>query len=95
MLDLAYQGWLHVSVGYSPNAPRYVPYHRLIERHRKIGGGEPAAADPRQISATAGIGYSYLAGRNPAATPIGASGRAYDLAAGDPGAVLCRHLGGS
>ncbi len=25
-LDLAYQGWLHVNVGYSPNAPRYVPY---------------------------------------------------------------------
>jgi uncharacterized protein (TIGR02001 family) len=63
-VDLSYQDWLHFSVGYSPNSPRFLrdPYHMFV------GVGEESAevSLQRQIfggfSLMAGVGYSSLQG---------------------------------
>ncbi len=70
-----------MSVGYSPNSPRYVPYpyDSLHRRNGEIGRGEPATTDPRQVSATAGVGYSYLDGPESGGYTYWSVGGSYDL----------------
>jgi uncharacterized protein (TIGR02001 family) len=79
-LDATYQGWLNVGLVYSPNAPRYTFYRGLI-------GVSSAAAEIsvqrpvwRKLSATAGVGYSRLAGPDPAGYAYWSTGAAWDLA---------------
>jgi uncharacterized protein (TIGR02001 family) len=80
-VDLAYQGWLHLSVGYSPNSPRYVPY----PYESLLGVTEKSAELSLQrqllgkLSATAGVGYSYLDGPFPGGYTYWSIGSAYDL----------------
>ena len=80
-VDMAYQGWLHFSVDYSPNAPRYVayPYNRLIsvaEKSAELGVQRQVVG---KLSATAGIGYAYLDGPEEGGYTYWSVGGAYDL----------------
>ncbi len=80
-VDLAYQGWLHVNVGYSPNAPRYVPYpyDRLIgvaEKSAEVSLQRPILG---KLSATAGFGYSFLDGPDSGGYSYWSVGGSYDL----------------
>ena len=80
-VDLAYQGWLHVNVGYSPNAPRYVPYpyDRLIgvtEKSAEVSLQRPILG---KLSATAGVGYSFLDGPDSGGYTYWSVGGSYDL----------------
>jgi uncharacterized protein (TIGR02001 family) len=80
-LDIAYQGWLHLAFGYSPNAPRYVPYPYDI----LMGVTEKSAEISLQrqirgtLSATAGVGYSYLNGPDSGGYTYWSIGGSYDL----------------
>jgi len=80
-LDVAYQGWLQFSLGYSPNSPRFVPY----PYDGLIGVAEKSAEVnlQRQIagrfSATAGLGYSFLEGPESGGYAYWSVGGAYDL----------------
>jgi uncharacterized protein (TIGR02001 family) len=80
-VDLAYQGWLHLSVGYSPNAPRYLsyPYERLIgvtEKSAELSLQRPILG---KLSATAGVGYSFLEGPESGGYTYWSVGGSYDL----------------
>ena len=79
--DLAYQGWLRISLEYSPDAPRYVPYpyDRLMgvsEKSAEISAQRQIAG---KLSFLAGIGYSYLDGPFSAGYAYWSIGAAYDL----------------
>jgi uncharacterized protein (TIGR02001 family) len=78
-VDIAFQQWVDVSVIYSPNAPRYLPYYGLegvattsaeVNLQRPILG---------KLSATGGIGYSRFEGPDPAGYGYWSVGAAYDL----------------
>lgn len=78
--DAAYQGWLHVSLNYSPNSPRYVaaPYSKLMavaEKSAEISVQRPIVG---KFSATAGVGYSTLAGPDSGGYAYWSLGGAYD-----------------
>lgn len=78
--DLAFQEWLDVGIVYSPNSPRYVPYRGLL-----AVSSESAEVDLQRplldkLSGTAGVGYSYFAGPEPAGYAYWSIGAAYDLA---------------
>jgi uncharacterized protein (TIGR02001 family) len=78
--DAAYQGWLHFSLNYSPNSPRFVamPYFKLIgvtEKSAEIGVQRPIAG---KFSATAGLGYSVLSGPDSGGYVYWSIGGAYD-----------------
>ena len=80
-VDLAYQGWLHLSVGYSPNAPRYVgyPYDSLIgvtDKSAELSLQRPILG---KLSATAGVGYSFLDGPDSGGYAYWSIGGSYDL----------------
>jgi uncharacterized protein (TIGR02001 family) len=79
-VEATYRGWLNVGLVYSPDAPRYSSYRGLI-------GVSSAAAEIsvqrtvwRRLSATAGAGYSRLAGPDPAGYAYWSTGAAWDLA---------------
>jgi len=79
--DLAYQGWLHFSMGYSPNSPRFLPWpHSYI-----LGVSEKSAevSLQRQVfdkfSLTAGAGYSFLGGPESGGYAYWSGGAAYDF----------------
>jgi len=79
--DLAYQGWLHFSVGYSPNSPRF-----LQKPSRYVIGVTEKSAElslQRQVfgkfSATAGAGYSFLDGPRSGGYAYWSGGAAYDF----------------
>jgi uncharacterized protein (TIGR02001 family) len=79
-LDLAYQEWLGVSLVFSPNAPRYL-------RGRGLFGVASESAEVNlqrplfgRLSGTAGIGYSHLAGPDPAGYAYWSVGAAYTMA---------------
>jgi uncharacterized protein (TIGR02001 family) len=80
-LDFAYQGWLHLSLGYSPNTPRYVPY----PYDALIGVTEKSAEVSLQrqilgkLSAVAGVGYSFLNGPDSGGYTYWSAGGSYDL----------------
>src|SRR5271165_453422 len=78
--DVAYQGWLEVSLAYSPDAPRYV-------RHRGLMGVTSESAEVNlqrpvlgKLSATGGIGYSHLDGPYAAGYTYWSLGAVYNLA---------------
>jgi len=80
-IDLAYQGWLHLGVGYSPNSPRFLPWpHSYI-----LGVSEKSAevSLQRQVfdkfSLTAGAGYSFLGGPESGGYAYWSGGAAYDF----------------
>ena len=79
--DLAYQGWLHLNLEYSPDAPRYVPYpyDRLMgvsEKSAEISAQRQVAG---KLSLLAGVGYSYLDGPFSGGYGYWSIGAAYDL----------------
>jgi uncharacterized protein (TIGR02001 family) len=79
--DIAFQGWLHFSVGYSPNSPRFLTY----PNRRLVGVGEKSAevSAQRQIvgkfSLIAGVGYSFLEGPDSGGYGYWSGGAAYDF----------------
>jgi len=77
--DVAYEEWLDVTLVYSPNAPRYVPYRGLVSVTSKSAEVSLQRPVLRRLSATAGIGYSYLDGPDPAGYVYWSVGAAYDL----------------
>lgn len=80
-VDLAYQGWLHLSIGYSPNAPRYVGYpfdslSGVTEKSAEMSLQRPILG---KLSATAGVGYSFLDGPDSGGYAYWSVGGSYDL----------------
>jgi uncharacterized protein (TIGR02001 family) len=80
-LDFAYQGWLHFSLDYSPNAPRFVPspYDGLISVAEKSAEMTLQRQIVGRLSATAGLGYSFLDGPGSGGYAYWSVGAAYDL----------------
>ena len=82
-VDVAYQGWLHMNVEYSPNSPRFIPtpYAVLIGESQK--SAEISVQRPiwQKLSLTAGIGYSFLAGAESQGYTYWSAGAAYDIRA--------------
>jgi uncharacterized protein (TIGR02001 family) len=80
-LDVAYRGWLHLSLGYSPNAPRHIgaPYHALVNMAEK--SAEVSLQRPifGKFSAAAGVGYSVVNGPESGGYAYWSGGIAYDL----------------
>jgi uncharacterized protein (TIGR02001 family) len=79
-LDTAYQGWLHVNIEYSPNAPRFLPYPyesltRLTEKSAEISAQRQIWG---KLSGIAGIGYSFLDGPNSGGYTYWSAGAAYE-----------------
>jgi len=79
--DLAYQGWLHFTVGFSPNSPRFLetPYHSLIgvtEKSAEVGLQRQIF---NKFSVTAGVGYSFLDGPESGGYVYWSGGAAYDF----------------
>jgi uncharacterized protein (TIGR02001 family) len=80
-LDVAYQGWLHFSLDYSPNSPRFVPYPyegliSVAEKSVEMTVQRPIVG---KFSATAGLGYSFLDGPESGGYVYWSVGAAYDL----------------
>jgi uncharacterized protein (TIGR02001 family) len=78
--DVAFQQWLDVTVIYSPDAPRYVPYYGLTgvtSKSAELNLQRPVLG---KLSATGGIGYSRFDGPDPAGYVYWSLGAAYDLA---------------
>jgi uncharacterized protein (TIGR02001 family) len=80
-LDVAYQGWLHLNLEYSPNSPRFLPhpYFALIGENQK--SAEISLQRPiwRKLSLTAGVGYSFLDGAESEGYTYWSAGAAYDI----------------
>jgi uncharacterized protein (TIGR02001 family) len=78
--DLAYQGWLHLSVGYSPNSPRYLaaPYRTHINVTEKSAEVSLQRQVFGKFSFTAGVGYSFLEGPESGGYAYWSGGAAYD-----------------
>jgi uncharacterized protein (TIGR02001 family) len=80
-LDVAYRGWLHLSLNYSPNSPRFVaaePYRGLVavtEKAAEVSVQRPIVG---KLSATAGVGYSTLSGPESGGYTYWSVGGAYD-----------------
>jgi len=80
-VDLSYQDWLHFSVGYSPNSPRFLrdPYNRFV------GVAEESAEVSLQrqmfggFSLMAGVGYSSLQGTEGGGYLYYSAGAAYNF----------------
>jgi uncharacterized protein (TIGR02001 family) len=79
--DLAYQGWLHFDVGYSPNSPRFLaqPYRRLIGVTEKSAELSLQRQVFGKFSVTAGAGYSFLDGPESGGYAYWSGGAAYDF----------------
>jgi uncharacterized protein (TIGR02001 family) len=80
-LDVAYQGWLHVSLGYSPNSPRFVaaPYRSLIGVTEKSAEINAQRQIVGSFSLTGGVGYSFLDGPESGGYVYWSAGAAYDV----------------
>lgn len=80
-LDVAYQGWLHFSLGYSPNSPRFVayPYRSLIGVTEKSAEASLQRQIIGKFSAHAGVGYSSLGGPQSGGYTYWSVGGAYDF----------------
>jgi uncharacterized protein (TIGR02001 family) len=77
--DLEYRGWLQLNLNYSPDAPRFLPHRGLLgvtEAAAEINVQRPIIG---KLSATAGLGYSHLAGPDSAGYVYWSAGAAYDL----------------
>jgi uncharacterized protein (TIGR02001 family) len=80
-VDVAYQGWLHLNVEYSPNAPRFLPrpYLTLIGENQKSAEISLQRQVWRKLSVIGGIGYSFLDGAESAGYTYWSAGGAYDI----------------
>ena len=80
-LDVAYQGWLHFSIGYSPNSPRFVavPYRNLFAVTEKSAEVSLQRQIIGKLSANAGVGYSMLGGPQSGNYTYWSAGAAYDV----------------
>lgn len=78
--DLAYRDWLGVTLIYSPNAPRYFSARGLVGVTSESAEFNLQRPVLGRLSATAGIGYSYFAGPDPAGYAYWSIGAAYTLA---------------
>jgi uncharacterized protein (TIGR02001 family) len=78
--DVAFQEWLDVSLIYSPNAPRYLPYRGLIGVTSKAAELNLQRPLLNRLSATAGVGYSYFGGPDQTGYAYWSIGAAFDLA---------------
>lgn len=82
-VDLSFEGWLHFTVGYSPDSWRF---YREGYRTELIGVGEKSAEVSLQrpivgkFSLTAGVGYSLLSGHRSGGYGYWSTGAAFDLA---------------
>jgi uncharacterized protein (TIGR02001 family) len=79
-LDIAYQGWLHFDLNYSPNTPRRIPppyasRTRVDEKSAEVNVQRPIVG---KLSATAGIGYSFVGGPESGGYTYWSLGFAYD-----------------
>jgi uncharacterized protein (TIGR02001 family) len=77
--DLAYQGWLHFDVGFSPNSPRFLqaPYRNLIGVNEKSAEVSLQRQVFDKLSVTAG--YSFLDGPESGGYVYWSGGAAYDF----------------
>jgi uncharacterized protein (TIGR02001 family) len=82
-LDVAYQGWLHFSLGYSPNSPRFLPrpYRSLIGVDEKSAELSAQRQIAGRFSLIAGVGYSFLEGPDSGGYAYWSGGAAYDFRA--------------
>jgi uncharacterized protein (TIGR02001 family) len=80
-LDVSYEGWLHMSVGYSPNSPRFLayPYRSLIGVDEKSVEVSAQRQIVGNLSLTAGVGYSFLEGPESGGYAYWSGGAAYDF----------------
>ena len=80
-LDISYQGWLHLDLGYSPNSPRFLPspYPGLIGVTEKSAELSAQRQILGKLSLTAGVGYSFLDGPEPGGYAYWSGGAAYDF----------------
>jgi uncharacterized protein (TIGR02001 family) len=79
-LDIAYQGWLHFDLNYSPNMPRRLPPpyaspERVDEKSAEVNLQRPVVG---KLSVTAGIGYSFVGGPESGGYTYWSAGTAYD-----------------
>ena len=77
--EVAYRGWLQLNLNYSPDSPRYVPYRGLMSVTETAAEINAQRAIIGKLSATAGVGYSHLAGASAAGYVYWGIGGAYDL----------------
>jgi uncharacterized protein (TIGR02001 family) len=79
-LDVSYQGWLHLGLGYSPNSPRFLayPYRSLIGVSEKSAEVSVQRQIAGKFSLTAGVGYSFLGGPESGGYCYWSAGAAYD-----------------
>jgi len=82
-LDLSYQGWLHLGLGYSPNSPRFLPYPYggligVTEKSAEISAQRQLFG---KFSLTGGVGYSFLDGPDSGGYTYWSAGAAYDFQA--------------
>jgi uncharacterized protein (TIGR02001 family) len=78
-LDVAFQGWLHFDLNYSPNSPRYLPapyenHERVAEKAAEVNLQRPILG---KLSATAGVGYSFVGGPDSGGYTYWSAGAAY------------------
>jgi uncharacterized protein (TIGR02001 family) len=80
-VDVAYQGWLHMNLEYSPNSPRFIPYPYAVLIGQTQKSAEISAQRPiwQKLSLTAGIGYSFLDGAESEGYTYWSAGAAYDI----------------
>jgi uncharacterized protein (TIGR02001 family) len=80
-LDIAYQGWLHFDLGYSPNSPRSLasPYPGLFGATEKSAEVSAQRQVFGKLSVTAGLGYSFLDGPESGGYVYWSGGAAYDF----------------
>lgn len=79
-LDLAFRDWLDASVSFSPDEPRYVPKRGIMGVTSESAEVNLQRAVLGKLSATAGVGYAYFAGPDPAGYAYWSVGAALDLA---------------
>jgi len=79
--DLAYQDWLHFSLGYSPNSPRFVraPYLTFVAATEKSAEVSLQRAIFGSFALVAGVGYSILDGLEGGGYTYWSAGAAYDF----------------
>jgi uncharacterized protein (TIGR02001 family) len=81
--EVSYRGWLQLNLNYSPNATRYRlnPYPELVsvsERAAEINVGHRLW---RSLSASGGVGYSYVGGLDGRGYVYSSAGLGYEVGA--------------
>ena len=79
-LDMAFQGWLHFDLNYSPNSPRRLgpPYQTLARVDEKSAEVNLQRQIVGKLSLIAGVGYSFVSGPESGGYTYWSAGAAYD-----------------